>query len=135
MIKDIDYYLSLPYTLELQNSGEEGWYVSVRELDGCTSSGDTGAEALENIRESMYLWLKVALEDGLPIPEPRPKEAYSGKFIVRMPRSLHRELAERAEEEGTSLNQFVATALALYLGQAQMRATPAEAPGGGRQSW
>ncbi|MGH2537349.1 MAG: type II toxin-antitoxin system HicB family antitoxin [Candidatus Promineifilaceae bacterium] len=117
MSKPLEYYMGLPYTLELQDTAEEGWQVRVRELPGCTSWGQTGPEALENVREAMQLWLEVALEDGLAIPEPRPEEAYSGKFLVRLPRSLHRELAERAEEEGTSLNQLVATALAHHLGR------------------
>jgi hypothetical protein len=48
----------------------------------------------------------------MPIPEPRPEEEYSGKFVVRVPRSLHRELVETAEREGVSLNQYINVALA-----------------------
>ena len=44
------------------------------------------------IRDAMRGWLEVALEDGIPVPEPRPLEAYSGKFVARVPRSLHRDL-------------------------------------------
>jgi len=57
-------------------------------------------------------WLQVSLEDGDPIPEPRPEEEYSGKFVVRVPRSLHRQLVEEAERDGVSLNQYVNVALA-----------------------
>ncbi len=42
------------------------------------------------IREAMRGWISVALEDGIPVPEPKPDEDYSGKFVVRVPRSLHR---------------------------------------------
>jgi antitoxin HicB len=69
------------------------------------------------IQEAMSLWLEVALEEGLPIPEPRPDEAYSGKFVVRVPRSLHRELVEMAEHEGVSLNQYINVALAHSVGR------------------
>ena len=36
---------------------------------------------------------------------------YSGKFTVRLPRSLHQALVDRAEKEGVSLNLFVTNAL------------------------
>jgi antitoxin HicB len=117
MEKTIDYYMNLPYTIELQRDMEEGWFVRVKELRGCTSQGDTAEEAIAMIQEAMSLWLEVALEEGLPIPEPRPDEAYSGKFVVRVPRSLHRELVETAEHEGVSLNQYINVALAHSVGR------------------
>jgi antitoxin HicB len=119
MNKTLEYYLELPYTIELSRTPDEGWFVRVKELPGCMSQGDTAEEALEMIQEAMSLWLETALEDGLTIPKPRPVEDYSGKFVVRLPRSLHRDLAERAAEEGVSLNQFVAAALAQAVGRAQ----------------
>jgi antitoxin HicB len=120
MDKNLDYYSNLPYTIELTPSEGEGWFVRVKELPGCMSQGDTAEEALEMIQEAKTLWLGVALEDGLAIPQPRPEEEYSGKFVVRLPRSLHRELVERAQEEGVSLNQFVSTSLARVVGTADM---------------
>ena len=112
MDRSVDYYMNLPYTIELQHDPEEGWFVRVKELRGCMSQGDTAEEAIAMIREAMELWLEVALEDGLPIPEPRPEEGYSGKFVVRVPRSLHRDLVENAAREGVSLNQYINVALA-----------------------
>ena len=117
MEKTLDYYLALPYTFELQYDREDAWFVRVKELPGCMSQGNTPEEAIEMIQEAMELWLEVALEDGLPIPEPRDLDDYSGKFVVRVPRSLHRELVERAEEEGVSLNQYVNVALARAVGR------------------
>jgi len=113
MEKTVDYYMNLPYTIELRHDPEdEGWFVRIKELRGCMSEGDTPEEALAMIQEAMALWLEVALEEGIPIPEPRLEEEYSGKFVVRVPRSLHRELVERAREEGVSLNQYINVALA-----------------------
>lgn len=117
MEKSIDYYMNLPYTIELQQDPEEGWFVRVRELRGCMSQGDTAEEAVAMIQEAMQLWLEVALEDSIPIPEPRAEEDYSGKFVVRVPRSLHRELVEEASREGTSLNQYINVALARSVGR------------------
>ena len=44
--------------------------------------------------------------------EERPKAAPSGRLLLRMPRTLHADLAQAAEREGTSLNQFITNALA-----------------------
>ena len=82
------------------------------------SQGDTPEEAIEMIHDAMGGWIGVALEDGIPIPEPKPDEDYSGKFVVRVPRSLHRQLSEAAEREGVSLNQFINVALGMAVGQA-----------------
>jgi len=112
MEKTLEYYLNLPYTIELQETPGEGWFVRVKELPGCMSQGDTAQEALEMIQDAMRVWIEVALEDGDRIPEPRPEEAYSGKFVVRVPKSLHRQLVEQAEAEGVSLNQYINVALA-----------------------
>jgi antitoxin HicB len=117
MTNRIDYYMSLPYTIELQHEPEGGWFVRVKELRGCMSQGDTAEEAVVMIQEAMELWLEVALEDGAPIPEPRPLEDYSGRFVVRVPRSLHRELVESATREGVSLNQYINVALAKAVAQ------------------
>jgi predicted HicB family RNase H-like nuclease len=57
-------------------------------------------------------WLELALEDGQQIPEPEPTPEYSGKFLVRLPKSLHRSLAEAARSEGVSLNAYVTAILA-----------------------
>ena len=117
MDKSVEYYMNLPYAIELQWDAEEGWFVRVKELRGCMSQGDTAEEAIAMIQEAMELWLEVALEDGLPIPEPRPEESYSGKFVVRVPRSLHRDLVEKAAQEGVSLNQCINVALARSVGR------------------
>jgi len=115
-MKTVDYFMGLPYTFELRWDAEAGWFVRVKELPGCMSEGDTPEEAMEMIRDAMRGWIEVSLEDGDPIPEPRELDDYSGKFVVRVPRSLHRDLVERAEEEGVSLNQYVTVALARAVG-------------------
>ncbi len=116
MVKTVDYYLSLPYSYELHEDPDAGWFVRVKELPGCMSQGDTPEEAFASIREVLPLWIETALEDGYTIPEPRQEEEFSGKFVIRMARSLHRALAETAEQEGVSLNQWVNTLLARAVG-------------------
>ena len=46
------------------------------------------------------------LEDGMEISEPSDLSHYSGQFKLRIPKSLHKKLSEKAKEEGVSLNQY-----------------------------
>ena len=57
-------------------------------------------------REARQAELEAALEDGYPIAEPDSLENYSGQFKLRIPRSLHKSLAEHARREGVSMNQY-----------------------------
>ncbi len=126
--KTVEYYLGLPYTIELWRAPEGGWVVQVKELPGCVSQGETAEEALAMIQDAMEGWLAVALEMGDQIPEPRAEESFSGKFMVRMTRSLHRQVVEQAEREGVSLNQYMNTTLAIAVGAAQANPASALAP-------
>jgi len=117
MSRTVEEYLRLPYTIELQRAAPDGWFARVKELPGCMSQGDTAEEALAMIQEAMLAWLEVALQEKVPIPEPRSAEEYSGKFVVRVPRSLHRDLVEAAEHEGVSLNQYINVVLAQAVGR------------------
>jgi antitoxin HicB len=117
MDKKLEYYLGLPYTRELIPDPTGVWFVRIKELPGCVSQGNTQEEALRMIEDAMRGWIKVSLEDGDPIPEPRPEEEFSGKFVIRVPKSLHRKLVETAESEEVSLNQYVNVALGLSVGE------------------
>ena len=118
--RTVEGYLRLPYTIEVirdESDGYTGYVARVVELPGCLTQGDDFQELGEMLDEAMRLWIETALEDGQTIPEPRPFEDYSGKFVVRVPRSLHRQLAEAAERDGVSLNSFVNVALARAVGE------------------
>jgi antitoxin HicB len=110
----------LPYTIEVIRENDEdnpGWVARVAELPGCITQADTFQELGEMIEDAMRIWIQSALEDGIAIPEPRLDESYSGKFVVRMPKSLHREVAEAALREDVSLNLWVTTQLSKAVGQ------------------
>jgi antitoxin HicB len=133
--RTLEEYLTLPYHIEVIRDNDEenpGWVARVVELPGCITQGDTFEELGEMIEDAMRSWIGVALEDGIPVPEPKPEEDYSGKFVVRVPRSLHRQLAEAAEREGVSLNQFINVALGMAVGRASAP-TPVTYPVGERQ--
>lgn len=113
MKRTVEDYLALPYAIEIIPDGDS-FFIKVKELEGCMSVGETRAEALEMIDDAMRAWLAAALEDGVSIPLPAAIQlkSYSGKFPLRMPKSLHRKLAESAEKEGVSLNQHIVALLA-----------------------
>lgn len=118
-IKDVEYYMQLPYALEVRKISEEdggGIFMSIPMLKGCMSDGACISEAYENLQEAQREWITNMLERNLPIPEPLSATDYSGKFIVRLPKSLHKLLAEQSALEGVSLNQYVTTALAYMVG-------------------
>ncbi len=62
--------------------------------------------------EIRRLWIETTYEQGLEVPLPTYPEEYSGKFNVRLPKSLHRSLAAGADRQGVSLNQYVVDVLA-----------------------
>ena len=107
MIKDLNYYMGLPYRIEIVKEQEEGGYVlHCPELPGCITCGETVQEGLEMLEDAKKCWFTACLEDGVPIPEPARLEDYSGQFKLRLPKSLRKQLAQRSSEEGVSMNQY-----------------------------
>lgn len=112
---DVKDYMKLPYTRLVQEMNDEGghyFYGRILELDGCQSTGDTLEELYESLNEAMEGYIKIKLENNLAISIPEISNNYSGKFVVRLPKSLHQRLAIEAEKEGVSLNQLVLYKLA-----------------------
>jgi len=105
---NLDYYLGLPYKYTLYPAEEGGYVIEIPDLPGCISQGETAEEALFMIEDAKIGWLAVALDQGIVISEPsRLSNDFSGKFNIRVPKSLHKVLAEMAKEENVSLNQFI----------------------------
>ena len=107
MVKTIDYYMNLPYRMEIVRDTAEGGYVaSFPELKGCLTCGETLKDVAANAEDCLREWLTAALEDGYEIPEPAVADEYSGQFKLRIPKSLHKSLAEHSKREGISMNQY-----------------------------
>jgi antitoxin HicB len=110
-------YLNLPYTIAVRaDERNGGWTAYVEELPGCDAHGDNPEHATRALRGAMERWVSDALERGEHIPEPRAMSGHSGRLLLRMPQSLHAELARAADGESISLNQFITTALASAVG-------------------
>ena len=113
--RGVSYYMELAYNYIIQPITDESgsyYYARVLELDGCQSTGDTFEEAYNNLREAMEGWIEVKLESGYDIPLPKEENDFSGKFVVRIPKTLHYRLSIEAEREGVSLNQYALYKLA-----------------------
>jgi len=118
--KGIEYYMQLPYSIllhQVEEEGEKYWMAEVPELPGCRSHGSTVEEAVKSVEEAKNDWILDSLEEGEEVPVPVDRENYSGRFVLRMSRSLHRALSLLAESERLSLNQLVVTILAKEVGR------------------
>ncbi len=99
--------MKMPYKLEIVPDREEGGYVgSYPELRGCMTTGETIAELAANAEDAKREWLLAAMEEGICIPEPASETEYSGQFKLRIPKTLHRSLAQHSKEQGVSMNQY-----------------------------
>lgn len=110
-------YLNKPYARRLTPDETGGFVATIQELPGCIAEGDTADEALYNLEQAAVSWIAAARSLGQEIPEPISFQGYSGKIALRIPRGLHKQVAEMAESEGTSQNQFLIAAIARYLGE------------------
>ena len=120
MVKNLKYYMKLKYPTQITEISAEdggGYLIEIPLLKGCVSDGETITEALKNIEEAKEEWFAYMLENNLSIPEPSDISKYSGKFVVRIPKSLHKTISEQSRMEGLSLNQYVANSLAYVAGQ------------------
>jgi antitoxin HicB len=122
--RDIEYYMSLPYKIEITPNEEEGGFdAAVPDLKGCVAFGETIPEVVDIISEVKQNWFEVALDQGWPIPEPAAEEfrEYSGRFNLRLPRYLHRQLSDLAESMDSSMNQLAVSLLAEGVGRLTTR--------------
>jgi predicted RNase H-like HicB family nuclease len=110
-------YLQAPYSRVVIPDQETGTYTArILEFPGCVTQGDSLVEAYERLESAAEAWIGAALDMGQDIPAPAEEQSFSGRILVRLPRTLHRRAAELAEGDSTSLNQFIVAALAERVG-------------------
>jgi antitoxin HicB len=110
------------YPFEIRPLTEEeggGWLITFPDLPGCMSDGESIEEAIENGRDAFSCWMWAHLQDGRPLP--KPGESRAGRFVQRLPKSMHLRLQARAKQEGVSVNTLVATFIAEGLGKRQSK--------------
>ena len=95
-MKTLNEYMSMSYKMEIiEDQDEGGFVISYPDLPGCITCGETIESAMQNAKDAKR-----------EIYEPDSLENYSGQFKLRIPRSLHRSLAEHSQREGISMNQY-----------------------------
>jgi antitoxin HicB len=112
---------SVAYPFEVRPLSKEeggGYSIYFPDLPGCWSDGATPEDAIENGRDALQSWLAVAQEFGDGIP--KPFSSVSGRFVQRVPRSLHARLIARAKAEGVSLNTLVVSLVSQGIGRQQV---------------
>ena len=109
--ESLDFYLERKYPVTLYPALEGGYVAEIKDLPGCVTQGETAEESVAEVEDARVLWIETAYEHGDDIPLPCTDTQYSGKTLLRMPRSLHQKLAEGAEREGISLNQHLVSLL------------------------
>lgn len=105
-------YVRLGYPFEVIPAEEGGHLVRYPDLPGCFAQVEEGEDVLAVASEILEGWLAVAIEDGDPIPLPGNAHRYSGRFVLRVSRTMHADLAREAERDGVSINAYINTILA-----------------------
>ena len=123
-MRDIKYYKNLNYKMIFHYEPEDKIYiVQFPELPGCVSHGKTDKEALKNANRVKDEWLESAFEDNCNIPEPSLPLETNGRITLRIPKSIHQKIIDRAEEEDISQNQLIVAYIAEGLERANMKSS------------
>lgn len=104
-------HLAVQYTFNVIADPDGGYVITYPDLPGCMTQVKDVSQIADAATEIRELWIETEYEDGHDIPEPSYPEEYSGKFNLRIAKSLHRRLVESAEREGVSLNQYAMSLL------------------------
>ena len=99
-----------------------GFLISFPDFAECISDGDSLEEALVNGRDALKTTIAALKAKKLPVPAPNGGGVASGRFVTRVPKTVHAQLSTRAKAEGVSLNALVLAFIAQGLGRKERRA-------------
>lgn len=111
--KSVEYYLELEYSFNAIADPDGGYVIVFPDLPGCMTQVESLDEIPYMAEDVRAGWLETVYDtdpDGIPLPS-YPADC-NGEASLRIPKSLHRSLAESAESEGVSLNEYAAMLLA-----------------------
>lgn len=106
-----------PYARRLTPDEGGGYTAAVQEFPGCFADGESAEVALARLDAAALSWIEAQLSLQQPVPEPIEFDSYSGRIALRIPRGLHKQAAELAALEASSLNQLLTTAITSYVTQ------------------
>jgi len=100
------------YTYRVSWSEEDQQHVGLCvEFPGLSWLSKSPETALRGIRRVVAEVVEDLRSQGEPVPEALSAKAYSGKFVVRVPPDVHRQLALEAALQGVSLNRLASAKL------------------------
>ncbi|MCU1263889.1 MAG: hypothetical protein JWM21_207 [Acidobacteria bacterium] len=109
------------YSFNIAWSEEDQEYVATcPAFPGLSALGETEAEALDEAKLALDLFMRACTAKNVPLPKPDLADGYSGQFRVRLPKSLHRQAAQLAATDGISLNQLVISSVEQRVGAKQV---------------
>lgn len=112
--------MKLPYERILLPEEEGGYSAYIAEFEGCAADGETADEALKNLNEAALAWISAEQMAGRNIPEAWSLQEFSGKILLRLPKTVHQQLARQADKEGVSLNHYLVQKLSGDVRQDQL---------------
>ena len=105
--KKLEDYMNIPYRVNIIPDPDEGGFSAYYpDLPGCMTCVDRADKLEEMLKDAKKAWISSELKQGRDIPEPIYDGEFSGQFKLRIPKSLHKQLAQQAKEEGVSMNQL-----------------------------
>ena len=112
-----------PFEVRPLSTEEGGGYlISFPDFAECISDGESVDEAIENGRDALKATVAALKAKKMSVPAPNSGGVASGKFVARVPKTVHAQLATRARAEGVSLNALVLTFIAQGLGGVNSKA-------------
>lgn len=119
-MRNLDDY---PFDIRPLSAEEGGGYlISYPDFSECISDGETVEEVIANGHDALSVTIATLEAKGFPVPAPNSGGVASGKFVARVPKTIHAQLATRAKAEGVSLNTLVLTFIAEGLGRREHHA-------------
>jgi predicted RNase H-like HicB family nuclease len=108
-------YKMIVYLVETEEGSE--WIVRIPEVNNVGGSGKTIEEAVMDAQNNLAFEIELLKQEGKELPKIYGISNYSGKISLRLPKSIHRQVAELSEQEGVSINSLIAVAVSNFLGQ------------------
>jgi predicted RNase H-like HicB family nuclease len=100
------------YPFIIEWSEEDNEYIATcPAFPGLSAFGKTEEEALREGKVALAGFIETCEANNVALPEPAVKGAFSGKFQLRLSKSLHRVAVQMAELEEVSLNTYIADAV------------------------
>jgi len=73
--------------------------------------GDDEIKVYKELSQAVEEWIEIYEQDGVPLPDATAGKEYSGKFVLRVGKDLHKSLAIGAMRHGESLNEHCVSLL------------------------